>query len=118
MAKPKPKKEVINDTELLEKLDAVQRTTAILDCDLAEIIGASPSYLSAIRRRVRVSSHMRPRIKYVIKTLTLYQKPSAVPIFRKHLAESTQQFKKRRKKLVTCFKEAYMSILEAIDKKG
>ena len=111
-------KKVTSDRELIEELDAIQRITGVLDCDLSEILGITSSYLSVTRRRVKMSSFVKPKVEYVVKTLQLYQKSANKPIFRKHLAESTTQYKIRRKKLVSSFKEVFQSILENVDKKG
>ena len=106
------------DEVLLKKLAASQRATGLLSCDLANILSITPCYLSMIRLRVQVSKYMTPRIKYAIKTLSMYQKSVKTPIFQKHLAESTAQFRKRRDKMVTSFKSAFMTILKTIDSKG
>ena len=106
------------DELLLKRLAAAQLMTGLLSCDLANILGITPCYLSMIRLRVQVSTYMAPRIKYVIKTLKLYQKSTKTPIFQQHLAESTTQFRKRRKKMVVSFRSAFMTILKTIDKKG
>lgn len=106
------------DEKLLSKLAVVQRATGLLSCDLANILNITPCYLSMMRLRVQVSVNLVSRIKYLIKTLRMYQKSTRIPIFQQHLAENHSHFKKRRKKMVASFKSAFISILQTIDKKG
>lgn len=121
MAKKKQKateNPVSADEALLTKLAAAQRATGLLSCDLANILNITPCYLSMMRLRVQVSKTLVSKIKYLIKTLRMYQKSTKTPIFQQHLAENVTHFRKRRKKMVASFKSAYISILQTIDKKG
>lgn len=105
------------DKDLLNKLDAIQCTTALLDQALAEILDVSTSYLSQIRRRIEVSSAIRIKIRCLIKTLKMYQRGKSIPIFKRHLGESMADFRVRRKKLIKSFKSAFEVILNTVDHK-
>jgi len=93
---------------ILKKLTRVQRSTAILGCDLAFLLGITESYVSNMRRWAYVSPNMAKRITIVLDILETEQKKHKLPMFEQLWHERGSDYKIRRRKLVERFKKLYV----------